>query len=116
MGERECSTHNRQVCQNVPKKVCTDVNSPRQVCNDVPDEVCENKFASITKYIDDEGCSSSSARKCLPATREECQDVVKQVPRQTTKQECNTRYEEQCRQHTRVFPGRHSRPCAGLST
>ena len=71
--------------------MCNDVNSPRQVCNQVPDEVCENKFASITKYVDEEQCSSSSSRKCLPATREECQDVVEQVPRQTYKQECDTR-------------------------
>merc|ERR1712107_227464 len=88
--------------QNVPKKVCSDVNSPRQVCNEFPDEVCENKFASITKYVDEEQCSSS--RKCLPATREECQNVVKQVPRHTTRQECDTKYEQQCRTAYKSVP------------
>merc|ERR1719342_677707 len=32
--------------------------------------------AHVTKYVDDEQCSNVGARKCAPATRQECTDVV----------------------------------------
>ena len=34
--------------------------------------------------------------KCLPVTRQECNDVVEQVPKQTFEQECKTEYTEEC--------------------
>merc|ERR1712240_875408 len=91
---RNCQQKPRRVCSLVPKilskQVCNDVNEPRQVCNDVPEEVCESKQAPVTKYVDDEQCSNVGARKCAPATRQECNDVVEQVPRQTYETECKT--------------------------
>merc|ERR1712098_512796 len=51
ISDRQCSTHQRTVCQPISKQVCNDVNEPRQVCNDVPEEVCDNVAASVTKYV-----------------------------------------------------------------
>ena len=53
--------------------------------------------ATVTKYVDDQQCSSSPARKCSPVTRQECQNVVEQVPKQSYKQECNTRLDIRCK-------------------
>ena len=50
---------------------------------------------SVTKYEDDEQCSTVSTRKCAPATRQQCSDVEEQVPRQTLEQECNTELVEE---------------------
>ena len=74
------------------------MNTPRQVCSDRAEEVCENRFASVTKYVDEEECSNGGGRKCVPVTRQECTDVVEQVPRQTYEQECKTEYTEECSQ------------------
>merc|ERR1712243_157164 len=79
-------------------QVCNDVNEPRQVCNDVPEEVCDNVAATVTKYVDDEQYSNIGSRKCAPATRQECNDVVEQVPRQTLETECKTEYVQECSQ------------------
>merc|ERR1712029_514025 len=98
INDRQCSTHQRNVCQPISKQVCNDVNEPRQVCNDVPNEVCDNIPASVTKYVDDEQCSNVGSRKCSPATRLECTDVVEQVPRQTYETECKTEYTQECSQ------------------
>ena len=68
------------------------------MCNDVPEEVCDNVSAPVTKYVDDEQCSNVGARKCVPATRQECNDVVEQVPRQTYETECKTEYTQECSQ------------------
>merc|ERR1712029_171464 len=96
--ERQCSTHNRQVCQNVPKKVCNDVNSPRQVCNEVPDEVCENKFASITKYVDvvEQVARQTSRQECSTKYEKKCRTAYKSVPRTSYENQCRTEYTEEC--------------------
>ena len=70
------------------------------MCSDKAEEVCENRSASVTKYVDEEQCSSSTNRKCVPVTRQECSDVVEQVPRQTYETECTTEYTEECDQPT----------------
>ena len=79
-------------------QVCNDVSTPRQVCSDKAEEVCENRSASVTKYVDEEQCSNSGGRKCVPVTKQECSDVVEQVPRQTYETECKTEYTEECDQ------------------
>jgi len=68
------------------------------VCSDRAEEVCENKSASVTKYVDEEQCSNSGGRKCVPVTKQECSDVVEQVPRTSYETECNTEYTEECSQ------------------
>ena len=77
-------------------QICNDVNEPRQVCNDVPEEVCESNQVPVSKYVDQEQCSNVGARKCAPATRQECTDVVEQVPRQTYETECKIEYIQEC--------------------
>ena len=67
-----------------------------EVCNDVPEEQCDHQQTPITRYEDDEDCQSTTVKKCLPATRQECHDVVEQVPRQTYKTQCTTEYLEEC--------------------
>ena len=68
------------------------------MCNDIPDEVCDSRSATVTKYVDDEQCSNVAGRKCATASRQECTDVVEQVPRQTYETECKTEYTEECTQ------------------
>merc|ERR1712243_138161 len=98
ISDRQCSTHQRNVCQPISKQVCNDVNELRQVCNDVPEEVCDNVSAPVTKYVDDEQCSNVGSRKCAAATRQECNDVVEKVPRQTFETECKTEFVQECSQ------------------
>merc|ERR1719259_420479 len=50
------------------------------------------------KCVDDEQCSNVGSRKCAPAIRQECTDVVEQVPRQTYETECKTEYTQECSQ------------------
>ena len=50
----------------------------------------------MTRYEDDEQCSTVSARKCAPATRQQCSEVEERVPRQTLEQECSTQLVEEC--------------------
>merc|ERR1712098_483329 len=78
------------------KTVCRDVTSKVEVCNDVPEEECDHQQTPVTRYEDDEDCSSTTVRKCLPATRQECHPVVEQVPRQTYETKCTTEYMEEC--------------------
>merc|ERR1712114_48945 len=96
VSERQCSTHQKKVCQPVTKEVCNDVRQPHEVCNDVPEEVCANRPATVTKYVDEEQCSDVTSRKCEAASREECSDVVEQVPRQTFETECKTEFTREC--------------------
>ena len=77
-------------------QVCHDVTAKREICNDVPEERCEPKQTPVTRYEDDEECQRTTVKKCLPATRQECHDVVEQVPRQTYETKCNTEYVEEC--------------------
>ena len=49
----------------------------------------------MTRYEDDEQCSTVSNRKCAPATRQQCSEVEEQVPRQTLEQECSTQLVEE---------------------
>ena len=58
--------------------------------------MCGSVPVTVTRYEDDEECSNVSARKCAPATRQQCSDVEEQVPRQTLEQECNTELVEEC--------------------
>ena len=76
--------------------MCHDVPSRREVCNDIPEEVCTNRQVPVEKLEDDEECTATTVRKCLPATRKECNDVVEQVPRTTYETECTTEYMEEC--------------------
>ena len=80
----------------ISSQVCNDVHTPREVCNDIPDEVCRSVPATITKYEDEENCSNVSGRKCSPATRQECENIKENVPRQTFEERCNTEYVEEC--------------------
>ena len=82
----------------ISAQVCEDVSTPREVCNDIPDEVCRSVPATITKYEDEENCSNISGRKCSPATRQECENIKENVPRQTFEERCNTEYVEECTQ------------------
>merc|ERR1739843_45453 len=84
VNDRKCTDNFRQVCNPVPKTVCNDVSSPREVCNEVPEEICNSVPVPVTRYEDDEQCSTVSVRKCAPATRQQCSEVEEQVP----KQEC----------------------------
>ena len=68
------------------------------MCNEVPDEVCRSVPATITKYVDEENCSSAAGRKCAPATRQECENIKENVARQTFEERCNTEYVEECTQ------------------
>ena len=76
----------------ISAQVCEDVSTPREVCNDIPDEVCRSVPATITKYEDEENCSNVSGRKCSPATRQECENIKENVPRQTFEERCNTEW------------------------
>ena len=97
-------------------QVCNDKTVARQVCNTAPQEVCGLVQVPVTKFVDEEECANVNTRKCLPATRQECSDVVEQVgliillfsytsltsslpaqvPRQTFETECNTELVEDC--------------------
>ena len=94
-------------------QVCNDKTVARQVCNTSPQEVCGLVQVPVTKFVDEEECANVNTRKCLPATRQECSDVVEQVslvillvhfsnlflvqvPRQTFETECNTELVEDC--------------------
>ena len=48
--------------------------------------------------MDEENCSSSTGRKCAPATRQECENIKENVARQTFEERCNTEYVEECTQ------------------
>merc|ERR1712131_15203 len=61
-----------------------------EVCNEVP--------ASVTRIIDEEQCSNVPSRKCLPTFKEEREEVLEQVPRQTYETKCKTEYIQECSQ------------------
>merc|ERR1711863_202333 len=94
VSERKCSTVTSRKCNQVPKQVCEDVSTPREVCNDIPDEVCRSVPATIT--------------------RQECENIKENVPRQTFEERCNTEYVEECTSAPAPAPAAHSRPMIDL--
>ena len=44
----------------------------------MPNEVCENKPVTRTNYVNEE--------ECTPVTRQQCNNVVERVPRQSSRQ------------------------------
>ena len=77
-------------------KVCEDVSNPREVCNQIPEEMCTNSPATVTKFQDDEECSYVNSKVCDPVTRQECENIKENVPKQTLEQRCETKYVEEC--------------------
>ena len=91
-------------------QVCNDKTVARQVCNTAPQEVCGLVQVPVTKFVDEEECANVNTRKCLPATRQECSDVVEQVGLITLLFSYTSLTSSLPR-----FPGRHSRLSATRS-
>merc|ERR1711862_163998 len=103
--EQQCSTSYKQECTQVPRQVCNDVQEPRQECKQVPNEVCESKPVTRTIYVDEEECDFVTRQECSPVTRQQCSNVVDRVPRQSSRQVCNTVYVQHCEQERKKKSG-----------
>merc|ERR1712029_925125 len=112
--KQECTDVPKLQCVQVPKVECQDLNRrscsevPVQDCQQKPRRVCSLVPSILTKEVSDRQCTTSQRNVCQPIfkqvcndvnePRQECNDVVEQVPRQIYETECKTEYTQECSQ------------------